>query len=149
LKVLGAYDAYENERRPSRYLIPDHKFPEISWDEHTKQDDISNLTDDEIRKKFQLLDNQRNLQKRESNRKTFQTGDRGTIYGIKYYYQGDERWPSGVPKTGNDAEKGWIGSPWYDISAWRNSLNKKLDAVRELEKILGNSIEEELEKQKS
>lgn len=123
IKVLGNYDAFEGKVRPSSVLIPDHKFPEISWDEKVRQENLENLTDDEIKQKFQLLDNQRNLQKREACRQIIQTGKRGELFGIKYYREGDEDWPKNVPKTGKAAEKGWIGSPWYDIEAWRQSLN--------------------------
>ncbi len=146
IKLLNGCDSYEASQRQTRYLIPDHKFPEISWDAETRKENLDNLTDEEIIEKFQLLDNQRNLQKRESCRKTFQTGIRGTIFGIKYFYEGDENWPNDVPKVGNASEKGWIGSPWYDIERWRKSLNSKLEAVRKLELLLGHSLEEELRK---
>lgn len=144
IKLLSSYDAYEASARPSRYLLPDHKFPEISWDAETRQANLDDLTDAQIKQKFQLLDNQRNLQKREACRAVHQTGKRGTLFGIKYYYKGDENWPADVPKTGAAAEAGWIGSPWYDIETWRQSLNQKLETVRQLEALLGHSLEEEL-----
>ena len=81
------------------------------------------MTDTEIVRKFQLLDNQRNQQKREVCRKCFQQGIRGTIYGIKYFYQGNEKWDSKIPAKGKAAEKGCIGCPWYDIEYWRAMLN--------------------------
>ena len=84
------------------------------------------MTDDEIKQKFQLMSNQRNQQKREVCRKCFQTGKRGSIYGIKYYYYGDENWDINIPQRGKEAEKGCIGCPWYDIAQWRSELLKKL-----------------------
>ena len=81
---------------------------------------------DEIRDKFQLLSNQRNQQKREICRKCFQTGKRGIIFGIPYFYEGDENWPEDIPIKGKKAEKGCIGCPWYDIKRWRENLKKKL-----------------------
>mgnify|MGYP001608878353 FL=1 len=81
-----------------------------------------------------MLDNQRNLEKREVCRKVFQTGKRGTIFGIKYYYEGDEDWPKNVPKVGKEAEKGWIGTPWYDIEKWRQSLNRDIEKWQKMEK---------------
>jgi hypothetical protein len=84
------------------------------------------MDDEVIRKKFQLLDNQRNLQKREACRRCYQTNKRGTVFGIKYYYQGNENWPRGVPKRGKEAERGCIGCPWYDLQKWRKSLNQKV-----------------------
>ena len=84
------------------------------------------MTDDEIRAKFQLLDNQRNLEKREACRKVIQTGKLGTIFGIEHYMNGDENWPAGVPKVGKASEAGWKLCPWYDIEAWRQSANEAL-----------------------
>ncbi|MFC1595251.1 restriction endonuclease [Patescibacteria group bacterium] len=124
IKVLGSYDAYEGKVRPSQSLLPDHKFPEISWDDKTKEDNPDNMSDEEIRAKFQLLDNQRNLEKREACRRVVQSGKLGTIFGIEYYINGNDNWPNGVPKVGKASEKGWKLCPWYDIEAWRESLNE-------------------------
>jgi len=126
IKVLGSYDAYEGKIRPSHALLPDHKFPEISWDHETRQENPDDMSDEEIRRKFQLLDNQRNLQKREACRKVLETGNLGTIFGIEYYMNGDGKWPEGVPKRGSESEEGWKLCPWYDIEAWRRSLNEFL-----------------------
>ena len=84
------------------------------------------MTDAEIVQKFQLLDSQRNQQKREICRRCFQEGKRGTIYGIKYFYEGNENWDPSIPKVGKAAEKGCIGCPWYDIEFWRKMLNQAL-----------------------
>lgn len=124
IKVLGSYDAYEGKFRPSHSLLPDHKFPEISWDKNTRVDNPDDMSDAEIRAKFQLLDNQRNLEKREACRKVVQTGKMGTIFGIEYYINGNDEWPLNIPKIGNKSEAGWKFCPWYDIEAWRNSLNQ-------------------------
>lgn len=124
IKVLGSIDVYEGTYNPN--CLPDHKFSEIRWDENTKEENPDDMTDEEIREKFQLLTNQRNQQKREICRNCFQTGKRGMIYGIPYYYQGDENWDSNIPKTGTEAERGCIGCPWYDIQRWRMSLLEKL-----------------------
>jgi hypothetical protein len=126
IKVLGSYDAYEGKVRPSNSLLPDHKFPEISWDENTRVENPDNMTDEEIRAKFQLLDNQRNLEKREACRKVIQTGKLGTIFGIEHYMNESGDWPENVPKVGKKSEDGWKLCPWYDIEAWRKSLNQSL-----------------------
>jgi hypothetical protein len=84
------------------------------------------LADTEIREQFQLLTNQRNLQKREVCRKCYQTGDRGYPFGIQYYYEGDEKWPDTIPKSGKVAEVGCSGCGWYDLQKWRIALNRKL-----------------------
>ena len=122
IRVLGGIDVYEST--PSVHLLPDHKFSEIRWDENTKAENPDDMSDDEIRAKFQLLTNQRNQQKREVCRNCFQTGKRGIIFGIPYFYEGDENWDKSIPSKGKEAEKGCVGCPWYDIQKWREQLNK-------------------------
>ncbi len=124
IKVLNGIDVYE--KTPNRNCLPDHKFSEIRWDENTKEENPLTMTDEEIRKKFQLLTNQRNQQKREVCRTCFQTGKRGVIFGIPFFYKGNEYWDNKIPKRGKAAETGCIGCPWYDIEKWRQELLKAL-----------------------
>lgn len=126
IDVLGSYDAYEGKVRPSRLLLPDHKYPEIAWDENTREDNPDDMSDDEIREKFQLLDNQRNLEKREACRKVVETGELGTIFGIEFYLNETGKWPEGVPYRGDASRDAWKLCPWYDIDHWRKELNKRL-----------------------
>jgi len=125
--VLKSYDAFEGKTTNPEKLLPDHKFPEIRWDAKTKRNDIENLSSDEIKKDFQLLSNQRNQQKREVCRNCYQTGERGTIYGIAYYSKGNKTWNQAYPKVGKLAEKGCVGCPWYDIENWRKSLQSLIE----------------------
>lgn len=126
IRLLKERNAFEARVTAKKALIPDHKFSEVRWDDETKAENSMEMTDAEIIQKFQLLDNQRNQQKREICRRCFQEGVRGTIYGIKYFYEGDEHWDPNIPKVGKAAEKGCKGCPWYDIELWRKMLNKKL-----------------------
>lgn len=121
LKILNYHDAYEN--RTYKHLLPDHKFPEIRWDESTRAENPDDMTAGEIRRKFQLLTNQRNEQKREVCRSCFQSGIRGTPFGISFFYEGNEKWPEDIPRRGKAAEKGCIGCGWYDLDRWRYELN--------------------------
>jgi len=123
LKTLNYFDEYEAKLTKKEGLLPDHKFPEIRWDHTTKRSDINKLTNEQILNDFQLMTNQRNQQKREVCRGCYQTGKRGIIYGIKYFYEGDENWPNDVPKKGKEAEKGCQGCGWYDIKKWRKNIN--------------------------
>ena len=84
------------------------------------------MTDDEIKDKFQLIDNKRNEQKREACRNCVQSGIRGTVYGIKFYYEYGKSWPKDFLVRGKQAEGGCVGCGWYDIAKWREELNKKL-----------------------
>lgn len=124
LRLFSYVDVYENTI--NRNCLPDHKFSEVRWDSETKAENPDDMSDDEIQNKFQLLTNQRNQQKREVCRKCFQTGKRGTIYGIEYYYAGGLEWDPNIPIKGKEAEAGCIGCPWYDIERWRKEVIKKL-----------------------
>jgi len=127
VRLLGGVNAYEARPTTAKALILDHKFSEVRWDEATKAENSPNMTDDEIRAKFQLLDNQRNQQKREICRKCFQDNVRGQIFGIDYFYKGGKEWDGTIPKVGKGAEQGCDGCPWYDIQKWRKLLNEELE----------------------
>jgi hypothetical protein len=124
--LLRAFDAFEAKVTRKEGLLPDHKFPEIRWDAETKRDTLENLTDVDIKRDFQLLSNQRNQQKREVCRTCFQTGARGTVYGIDFFYKGKSTWDPSISKQGKQAEQGCIGCGWYDINTWRAELLKKI-----------------------
>lgn len=126
IRLLKYRNAYEARITSAKSLIPDHKFPEVRWDDETRSENPMDMTDAQIIEKFQLLDNQRNQQKREVCRKCFQEGIRGTIYGINYFYEGTQQWDHEIPTVGKDAEKGCKGCPWYDIELWRKELNDKM-----------------------
>lgn len=126
VSLLKSYDVFEAKQVRKEGLLPDHKFSEIRWDEATKRESLENLTDEEILRDFQLLSNQRNQQKREGCRNCYQTGKRGIIYGIPFFYEGTESWNPSIPKIGKEAEKGCVGCAWYDIERWRKELIKQL-----------------------
>lgn len=127
IRLLNGINAFEARPTTVKGLIPDHKFSEVRWDEETKADNSMNMTDEEIIEKFQLLDNQRNQQKREVCRNCFQTGVRGVIYGIPFFYEGEENWDKTIPAVGKVAEKGCVGCAWYDIERWRSELIKQIN----------------------
>lgn len=124
IHVLGGIDVYEN--KPNPHVLPDHKFSEIRWDDQTLEENSDDMSEAQIKEKFQLLTNQRNQEKREVCRTCFQTGKRGKIFGIPFYYAGNEDWNNRIPQKGLAAEAGCIGCPWYDIEKWRKELLKKL-----------------------
>lgn len=126
LSILANWDSFEQRHGRGNELLPDHKFPEIRWmpDSSVKLPD--DMSANSIRQTFQLINNQRNQQKREVCRNCFQTGIRGKLYGIPFFYKGTELWPKEVPQTGTEAEKGCIGCGWYDMEAWHEKLRAKL-----------------------
>jgi len=131
LKVLEHLDVYEDKIvAKSKHMIPDHKFSEIRWDKDTKEINPDDMSDEEIKSKFQLLTNQRNQQKREVCRQCYQTGKRGYPFGIKYWYKGDKNWSTEMPTVGKEAEQGCVGCGWYDMKTWRESLNQTLSKLK-------------------
>jgi len=126
INILETLDVFEAKVTKKEGLLPDHKFPEIRWDEGTKRISLENLNADEIKNDFQLLSNQRNQQKREICRNCYQTGKRGIIYGIPYFYRGNINWDEKMPQRGKEAEKGCVGCAWYDIERWRKELIKRI-----------------------
>lgn len=124
IKVLNSFDVYEDRKR--EHLLPDHKFPEIRWDDEYMKSLPKEMDESEMKRRYQLINNQRNEQKREVCRRCFQSNKRGFPFGIKYYYEGDENWPKTVPRIGVSAEEGCIGCGWYDLAKWRDDLNKRL-----------------------
>lgn len=124
ISLLDNYDAYEGKH--AQHLLPDHKFSEIRWDSDTKSVNPDDMSEDEIKAKFQLLTNQRNQQKREVCRNCYQTNQRGKLFGINYYSVGTEYWDPKIPKKGKAAEVGCRGCPWYDIEEWRVAINRLL-----------------------
>ena len=124
LILLEKFDVYEYARNP--HSLPDHKFSEIRWGHSTKEENPDSITDEEIRRKFQLLSNQRNQQKREICRTCYQTSKRGVVFGIPFFYEGTESWDENIPRTGKEAETGCRGCAWYDIAEWRKQLILRL-----------------------
>lgn len=124
INLLKEKDAYENKKGHS--LLPDHKFPEIRWDSNVAETNNVDITLELAEEKFQLLTTQRNEQKREACKKCFSSGKRQYPFGIKFYYEGEEKWNESIPTVGLAAKEGCKGCGWYDIQKWRKELNKKI-----------------------
>jgi hypothetical protein len=90
-----------------------------------------NLSEAEIKAKFQLLKKDdagnHNLLKSRSCENCLKTEKRGTPFGIKFWYKGDENWSDKIPQTGAKAEEGCLGCGWYNFEKWRTELNRKLE----------------------
>ena len=128
-QVLGGRDVVDDVSRSVNEVTLDHKLPMKRWDEHTskQQTDYQNMSDEDIRERFQLLKKSNgnvshNLLKSRACEECFNTGKRGTPFGIRYFYLGDAHWTGNGPKD----PRGCLGCGWYDIAAWRTSLNGKL-----------------------
>lgn len=119
LQVLGMRDVFFNSTRPVNEFVIDHKFPSQRW--VREETDNSNLTDDDIRDKFQLLTNQSNMLKSRLCDSCCRTGKRPDFLGVKWFYSGGEDWIES-----NEPGSGCFGCPWYDLDRWKNEVCKKL-----------------------
>lgn len=129
-RLKRCIEAYSGEKMDEDFLLADHKFPESRWDENTPEINDSNMSEENILKKFQLLDNASNLRKKQMCESCTESGKRPSIYGISFYYKGGKEWDKNIPQRGQEAEKGCIGCPWYDIEKWKEELNKQIKKER-------------------
>ena len=112
LKLLGERDAFTTGKITSTAEI-DHKVP---WSRIDNDVNISELSDDEIPKNFQLLTREHNLLKDRACSKCKKTNVRPPFLGIDYWYDGDENY-TGICE----------GCGWYDGNKWRKYINKTLE----------------------
>lgn len=119
-KVLDYKEVCFDVKRSPVELIIDHKFPSQRWNvkESANPNDMS---EQDIKKKFQLLTNQTNMWKSRHCDHCVKHNIRGDFMGINWYYAGNEKWNG---KDAND-EKGCIGCPWYDLEEWKSRLEKR------------------------
>jgi len=113
--------AMDIQRTPIEFVI-DHKFPSQRWTV-AESDNPDWMSESEIRSKFQLLTNQSNMIKSRACDHCVRTGNRGSFFGISWYYQGDMSWEGQIM----DNESGCLGCPWYDLSRWKIELIKGLE----------------------
>ncbi len=116
-ETLNHTETCFNVKRLGKQLVIDHKFPSQRWTKPESRNPDSMSVDD-IRNKFQLLDNQTNMWKSRYCDRCVKENRRGDFMGIKWYYKGDENW-RGAPK---DNEEGCLGCPWYDLKEWKRQL---------------------------
>ena len=101
---------------------------ETCFNEAVTQDDYSSgVTDDDIKGRFQLLKSSNgsvshNLLKSRACEKCYKTGNRGTPFGIKFFYEGGSKWAP----ADKEAPEGCIGCGWFDFDKWRTELNKEI-----------------------
>jgi hypothetical protein len=126
LKYYLYTDVIELRERPRHQLVIDHRFPMIRWG-GPESPLPKTMPETEIETKFQLLKKDdggnHNSLKTRACQKCFETNKRGTPFGLRFFYEGDEDWDSAIPPIGPDAEQGCKGCGWYDFNRWRIALN--------------------------
>lgn len=126
LNCLKYKDVVEQQRRAQDELTVDHKFPIIRWPEGYGDIDREDLSEEQIKARFQLLkasngSASHNLLKSRACEDCFKTNKRGRPFGIRYFYAGSDNWV-GDPQD----EHGCHGCGWYDFDKWRKALNQTL-----------------------
>lgn len=111
LSLLEVRDAFSGASITSTPEI-DHKVP---WSRLERDIDISLLTDDEVKTHFQLLTREHNLLKDRACQYCIKNHKRPPLFGISYWYEGDESYLGTC-----------VGCGWYDGNMWRECLNKEL-----------------------
>lgn len=121
LKLYNNTEAITMREMPPNLLEVDHRFPQVRW----SKDEVynENMTDEEIKKKFQLLTREHNLWKSRFCEKCKETNERGTFIGIDYFATGEKFWDKSLSPNN---ELGCKGCFWYNPDIWRISLNKKI-----------------------
>ncbi|MCE7792212.1 hypothetical protein K8O68_07205 [Salipaludibacillus sp. CUR1] len=119
--VLEKKDSFFNAKREMKELVIDHKFPSARW-QSGESDNFNDMSDLQIKEKFQLLTNQSNLLKERICQRCVKEGIRGDFLGINWFYVGNKKW-EGQSKYD---EKGCVGCPWYDLEKWKEELQKEV-----------------------
>jgi hypothetical protein len=88
----------------------DHKIP---WTRLKEDIDASLMSDSEVRAHFQLLTREHNLLKDRACGSCGKTDKRPPLFGIEFWYIGDENYRGDC-----------IGCGWHDGEKWRTELNK-------------------------
>ena len=126
-RILKLYDNVEavtlRKLSPSQLEV-DHRFPQVRWT--TDETLPDNLSDAQLRQRFQLLTRQNNLWKSRYCEQCEATGVRGTFVGINYFHQGGPMWDQSIPA---DHPRGCVGCFWYNPDQWRASLNALLEGL--------------------
>ena len=128
LKILRQYmykDIVEQTIRPANHLTIDHRFPKLRWSDTYAEKDKTDMSANEINARFQLLKKSNgsashNHLKSRACEKCSRDKKRGTPFGIKFYYEGDETWQV----MSDTDERGCHGCGWYNFDKWRKALNK-------------------------
>ena len=118
INVLGKKDVFLNVIRPEEQFVIDHKYPSQRWKE--EESDNVDLSDQEIRDKFQLLTNQSNMIKSRLCDQCCRTNIRPDFLGVKWFYHGNENWID-IEKIG-----GCYGCPWFDLAEWKEAIRRQL-----------------------
>ena len=118
LAVLPNTDAFTGASVRSSIEL-DHKEPFARLKEKSGDIDINQLSDEQIKAHFQILTRDHNLLKDRACQSCIKTGTRPPLFGIKFWYMGNERY-CGTCR----------GCGWYDGAEWRKQLNLALKQKR-------------------
>lgn len=118
-RVKELYDcreAFDNEKKDKSKLEVDHRRPRIRW-EDSETINFNNITDKEIRERFQMLSSKNNQRKSRACERCKSTGKRQCPVGTNYFYEGGENY---------NEELGCEGCFYYNPDKWRENLEQEL-----------------------
>jgi hypothetical protein len=111
VSLLNGRDAFSGASISSVIEV-DHKVPYLRLSDDI---DISTLNDKGITTHFQLLTPAHNILKDRKCRECVITGKRPPFFGVKFWYEGNEKYRGSC-----------VGCGWYDAKSWQDALNAKL-----------------------
>lgn len=112
-------EAFFLRKLPYDLLEVDHKFPQVRWSKN--EENLNNLTDQQIKDKFLLLTRSNNLWKSRICENCVRNFKRG-LWEKDLFYNWNEKW---AWININD-EKWCVWCFFYDPYKWREKLNKKI-----------------------
>ena len=115
LSILGNRDAYTGASVTGKVEI-DHKIPFSVLKQDIK---ISEITDGEIKKHFQILTPNHNALKEKKCKQCIKSGKRPKFFDSIFYYKGDE-----IYKEHSDGSHPCVGCGYHDGIKWREEYNK-------------------------
>ena len=123
-KILKNKEAFTGKKITTQVEI-DHKTPVAR--SHDIQ--ISKLSDDEIKKYFQLLSSYHNSVKQNECAKCIKTNKRPPFFGNKFWYEGNENYQGTC-----------VGCGYYDGEKWREEYNNYTEHQKAVDNAKSNLI---------
>jgi len=127
LKLYDQREAISNRKRHPKALTVDHRVPNIRWKE-SEETFKPNISDIEIREKFQLLTNEDNLWKSRMCEECVKTGIRQPFMNLNFFYIGSDKYDENI---------GCKGCGWHNPNEWKKELN---DLFKQLKQTIEDFI---------
>lgn len=125
IKIFKNKDAFLGYEPSWRKIEVDHRIPQIRRTE--KEEDYTNISDEELIEKFMLLVREHNLLKSRNCEKCVVSWKRQAFLGINFFYEWKEKYEENIWCK-------WCW--WYNPEVWKEKLNNKITCNEKTEWIL-------------